>query len=76
MIPTLWIFIIAIDTVVFPLLARTLSIIALAVGYEPMLRWEMQSSVRKKKILIKPQDVWFDVPLNSPPLPTLCCACQ
>lgn len=49
MISTLWIFIIAIDTVVFPLLARTLSIIALALGYELMLGWEMQSSLRGKK---------------------------
>lgn len=28
------------------------------------------------KTFVKPQDVWFDELLNSPPLPTLCCACQ
>ena len=73
---TLWIVIIEIDTVFFPLVARTLCVIAWALGCELMFGSEMQSTVCGGREIIKPQDVWFDVLLNSPPLPTLCYACQ
>lgn len=72
---TLWIFIIEIDTLVFPLVARTPGIIALALECVLIFRSDFQSSLWEKNI-IKPQDVWFDVLLNPPPLATFCCACQ